>query len=72
MASAGTYSVVVTEGSFCSALVNFTVNPGTSLNVITQTTDVLCSGEASGVIDATVSNGLAPFTFELSCRHRHQ
>ena len=64
--SAGTYTVVVTEGSFCSALVNFTVNPGTSLNVITQTMDVLCSGEASGVIDATVSNGLAPFTFELT------
>ena len=64
--AAGTYTVLVTEGSFCSALVTFTVNEGTSLNVVTQTTDLLCFGDASGVIDATVSNGLAPFTFELT------
>ena len=55
--AAGTYTVLVTEGSFCSALVTFTVNEGTSLNVVTQTTDLLCFGDASGVIDATVSNG---------------
>jgi hypothetical protein len=64
--AAGVYTVLVTEGSFCSALVTFTVNQGTSLNVVTQTTDLLCFGDASGVIDATVSNGQAPFTFELS------
>jgi hypothetical protein len=64
--AAGTYTVLVTEGSFCSALVTFTVNEGTSLNVVTQTTDLLCFGDASGVIDATVSNGLAPFAFELT------
>ena len=64
--AAGTYTVLVTEGSFCSALVTFTVNQGTTLNVVTQTTDLLCFGDASGVIDATVSNGQAAFTFELS------
>ena len=64
--AAGNYTVLVTEGSFCSALVTFTVNEGTSLNVVTQTTDLLCFGVASGVIDATVSNGLAPFAFELT------
>ena len=64
--SAGTYTVLVTEGSLCSAVTNFQVNEGTSLNVIPETMDVLCAGDATGLIDAFVSNGLSPFTFELS------
>jgi hypothetical protein len=64
--AAGTYTALVTEGTFCSALVTFTVNEGTSLNVVTQTTDLLCFGDANGVIDATVSNGASPFNYELS------
>ena len=63
---AGTYTVLVIEDSSCSALVNFTVNEGISLNVITQTTDLLCFGDASGVIDANVSNGQAPFSYDLT------
>ena len=63
--SAGTYTALVTEGAGCSALVNFTVNDGISLNVIAETTDVSCHGEATGLIDATVSNGQLPYTFEL-------
>ena len=63
--SAGTYTALVTEGAGCSALVNFTVNDGISLNVIAETTDVSCHGKATGLIDATVSNGQLPYTFEL-------
>ena len=47
--SAGTYTVLVTEGSLSvRPWSTFTVNDGTSLNVVTQTTDLLCFGDASG------------------------
>ena len=63
--SAGTYTVEVLQGVDCSALVNFTVDGGLTLEVSASVLDVACAGESSGQIEVLVANGVGPFEYVL-------
>ena len=63
--SAGTYTVEVLQGQDCSALINFTVEEGVTLDVMAEVTDVACSGELNGQIIAVMMTGEAPYEFVL-------
>jgi hypothetical protein len=63
--SAGAYTVEVTQGADCSALINFNVAEGLVLEVQTDVTDVLCFGASSGTVTATATNGAAPYEYVL-------
>ena len=52
--SAGTYTVEVLQGVDCSALINFTVEDGFTLDVMAEVTDVACAGELNGQIIAVM------------------
>ncbi|MEY3010114.1 MAG: hypothetical protein RLZZ314_756, partial [Bacteroidota bacterium] len=65
--SAGVYVVTATEGESCEALASFEVEDGALLNWLSvQVEAVLCAGESSGQITASVEGGLPPYTFALS------
>ena len=63
--SAGTYTLEVLQGQDCSALVNFTVEEGLTLDVMAEVTDVACAGELNGQIIAVMMTGEAPYEFVL-------
>lgn len=65
--SAGTYTVLVTDGNGCStnATVNITSTNGLSGNLSAQT-NVTCSGASNGSATATPSGGTSPFTYQWS------
>ena len=62
---AGDYTVEVFEGVDCSALMNFTVEEGTALELSVQISDVLCYGDSTGAFSATVSNAQGIVEFVL-------
>ncbi|HOM41666.1 MAG TPA: gliding motility-associated C-terminal domain-containing protein, partial [Bacteroidales bacterium] len=60
---AGTYSVVVTDVSGCSATAEGTVSEPDSIVIGMSVTDVRCFGEANGAVDITVTGGTPNYTF---------
>jgi gliding motility-associated-like protein len=61
---AGTYDVIITDANGCTATASGTVTePAAILSGSTVVSDVLCSGDATGGIDLTVSGGTAPYTY---------
>ena len=60
---AGTYTVFVTDGNGCTDSVSFNLNNISSINTLTNVTDVTCSGGADGAIEITTSGGTAPYSF---------
>ena len=56
---------MVVEQANCAALLNFDVDEGIALDVLSDVTSVSCYGESDGAIALTVNNGEAPFTFTL-------
>ena len=63
---AGTYTVLVSQGSDCEATVDFELEDGTALLVDIQTSDVTCAGDADGSIDASALSGVLPIEYVLS------
>ena len=64
--SAGTYTLLVTEGGSCSALLNFSIDDAPSLNILAQVGDVLCAGDSSGMLTINATNGAVPIEFVLT------
>lgn len=63
----GQYTVVITEGRGYSIEKTFTVSAGADpLEVSLAGEDVLCNAQANGFIDATLTGGTAPYTYEWS------
>jgi hypothetical protein len=63
---AGTYTVLVSQGSDCEATVDFELEDGTALLVDIQTSDVTCAGDTDGSIDASALSGVLPIEYVLS------
>ena len=63
--SAGTYTVQVLQGSSCSALINFSMEEGLILDVMSEVTDVLCFGDSNGQINAAAMSGMDPYEYVL-------
>ena len=63
---AGTYTVTVTDAAGCMDTDTWTINEAPALTVSTIGTDIVCGEGNTGSAMATVSGGLAPFSFEWS------
>ncbi|MGB2383073.1 MAG: T9SS type A sorting domain-containing protein, partial [Flavobacteriales bacterium] len=63
---AGSYTVLVSQGSDCEATVDFELEDGTALLVDIQTSDVSCAGDADGSIDASALSGVLPIEYVLA------
>ena len=65
--AAGTYSLTVTDANGCTAEASATVDEPAEMTVTITPTDALCSGgDDSGSLEATVSNGQNPYTYDWS------
>jgi hypothetical protein len=60
--SAGTYTVVITDGSNCQLTESYVVINNATFTVTAVITDEYCTN-LDGAIDLTVTGGLAPFTY---------
>ncbi len=65
--SAGTYSVVVTDANGCTIGDTITITePSSALSMTSNVQQIVCSGNADGFINLTVSGGSAPYTYNWS------
>ncbi|MEI7896980.1 MAG: hypothetical protein WCJ26_08085, partial [bacterium] len=65
--AAGTYSVTVTDNSYCSLAESFTLNqPAESLSATPVITGVSCFGGSNGQVVLTVTGGTEPYAYVWS------
>ncbi len=64
--SAGTYYLTVSTVNSCSSIDSVIVTQSSSLNVTTSVTPVTCFGASDGTASATVTNGVAPYSYSWS------
>ena len=63
--SAGTYTFTVKDANGCTDTRDFSVNQQPELTTSVVSTDVLCTGDASGVVSITASGGVMPYTYSI-------
>jgi len=61
--AAGSYTVTVTDANSCTTTASVTITQPSALIIATTATDVSCTGNLDGTLDATVSGGTTPYTF---------
>ncbi|MFN5887170.1 MAG: SprB repeat-containing protein, partial [Flavobacteriales bacterium] len=65
--SAGSYTVVVSDNSACTAQLTITINqPTTALSLSTMQVNVGCYGNNTGSINLTATGGISPYTYAWS------
>jgi len=60
---AGTYSVLIYDGNYCSSSASFTVTEPTAISRSATITNVTCNGSSNGAIHTAASGGAAPYTY---------
>jgi hypothetical protein len=61
--TAGSYTVIVTDGNGCTATTTVTVTQPSGFGSSLSATNVSCNGGSDGAIDLNISGGTAPYTF---------
>ena len=61
--SADTYNVTITDAHGCTTTASATVTQPTAINITTSTTGASSNGGSDGTTTATVSGGVAPYTY---------
>ncbi len=65
--SSGTYTITVTDANNCNDTVSYTIgNLGGGSVSVTNTTDALCFGDATGTVTATMTNGTPNYIYYLT------
>lgn len=59
----GTYDVTVTDANLCTESTSVTLNQSPEMILTTTQVDILCTGDATGSIDLTVSGGAGPYSY---------
>lgn len=59
----GTYTLEITDNSGCMQVFTYNVSSSTAPQVTIAGTNVNCNGQCDGAADATVINGLPPYTY---------
>jgi len=62
----GAYQVTVTDNNGCSVTTNYTVSGPSALQLSAIPTQIDCNGAANGALDATVTGGTAPYSYNWS------
>ncbi len=62
----GTYTVTVTDDNGCEGTASIDLITANLLTVAIDSTDILCTGDATGEIMLTLNGGTAPFNFNWS------
>ena len=63
MLPANNYNVTITDANGCQAIAQATVNEPDALSLSFNVEDVACTGGSDGASTATVSGGVAPYTY---------
>ncbi|MBW3544951.1 MAG: SprB repeat-containing protein, partial [Bacteroidetes bacterium] len=64
--AAGTYTVIITDVSGCTATASATVEQARVMEISATATDVTSCAESNGRIDVTISGGGAPYSYSWS------
>lgn len=64
--TAGSYTIVVTEATGCTATVTQTVSSGSGFTAASTSVNTGCGTAATGSITITPSAGISPYTFSLN------
>ncbi len=65
--NAGAYSVIITDANGCTTTASASVSqPLAPISSSQATVDVLCNGDATGLIDFNPNGGTMPYTFQWS------
>lgn len=65
-ATAGTYTLQVTDSSGCFTYDSLTITEPAEIIISASLTDVLCYGATTGAIDVTVTGGVGPYSYAWS------
>ena len=61
--SAGTHTVIITDGTNCSSTYTYNISAPTALVINVKTTNELCTNGCNGTAQAFVSGGNPPYTY---------
>lgn len=61
--TAGAYTYVITDVNGCADTVSVSLTQPSVLSGAASVTDVLCAGTTTGIIDYTLTGGIAPYNF---------
>ena len=62
----GTYDVEVMDANGCTDTLSATITEPELVEITIESTDILCYGDETGVIDLNIRGGVAPYTYEWS------